>query len=530
MTAVTLADELRQAAVDAPERVFVRTVEQDVTYADMLDRVQQRAGRLRELGVGAGTPTVLVMDNGVEQVVTWFALSALRALHAPLNPALPPAHLTHALGVVGAQVVIADDAHLSRVAAVVRASDSGAVPQVVSGSDLAAALGSPVQPVQPGQPGHDEAVMALVGEVDELETATLLFTSGTTGPSKACALSHRYLVRAGQLHAREMGITASDVLYCPFPLFHIDAATLTVSAALAQRATAALGVRFSASGFWEEIRRTRATVFNFMGATLTMLWKQDPTDRDRDHAVRLAWGVPMPEWQGAFERRFGFPLRQVYGLTDGGVPVYDPLDDRHRPGTAGRVLPEYDLVVDTARRRSGDPDDVGEILIRGREPGLVMNGYFGDPDATAETVVDGWLHTGDLGSLDADGYLRFGGRLSDSIRRRGENISAHEVEELVTGHPEVVEAAALGVPSELTEEDVKVCVVLRPGSGLTPQALHAHLQQQAPRYLVPRYLEFVEVLPRTPTEKVEKFRLRAQGVTDRTWDAEAGERRARPPG
>lgn len=518
---LTLFNELVDAARDAPDQVFLRTIGEDVTYADMLERVHCRARQLTTEGVKPGSAVALLMRNSVEQVVTWFGLNALGALHAPLNSALRGPMLTHALHTAKAMAIIVDEEHVKAAEQVVRAEGGGqpahgippGIPdlphltcRVIRISDLAEA---------------PEADVALPHEVDELDTATLLFTSGTTGPSKACALSHRYLVRSGQLHATAMGITSADVLYCPFPLFHIDAATLTVSAALAARATAALGEGFSASRFWNEIRSTGATVFNFMGATLTLLWKREPTEQDRDHAVRLAWGVPMPEWQPEFETRFGFPVRQVYGLTDGGVPVYDPVGEGHRPGTAGRVLPEYDVAIDPSLRRVGDPEDVGEILIRGREPGLIMNEYFGNPGATAETIVDGWLRTGDLGSLDEDGYLVFHGRLSDSIRRRGENISAFEVEELALNHPDVVEAAALGVPSELTEEDLKVCVVMRAGSGVTPQGLHAYLCDRAPKYMVPRYIEFVDELPKTATQKVEKFRLRADGVTGGTWDADA---------
>ncbi|MGB5952289.1 MAG: ATP-dependent acyl-CoA ligase, partial [Ornithinimicrobium sp.] len=165
---------------------------------------------------------------------------------------------------------------------------------------------------------------------------------------------------------------------------------------------------------------------------------------------------------------------------------------------------------------------IGEILVRGRHPGLTMTGYFGMPEATAETVdADGWVRTGDLGALDPDGYLTFHGRVTDSIRRRGENISAYEVEEAVTAHPDVVEAAAIGVPSDLTEEDVKVFVVPRPHALLAAPVLHRYLLEREPRSMVPRYYELVDELPKTPTEKVEKHALRARGRTARTWDSEA---------
>jgi crotonobetaine/carnitine-CoA ligase len=422
--------------------------------------------------------------------------------------------LTHTLDVSQAGLILVDPTYERSARQAASQGDTRPRVDVVKpGAESFTSAGSPLPA---------DSVRAEPAQDSELETATLLFTSGTTGPSKACALSHRYLVRQGQLHAKYMGLGEDDVLYSPFPLFHIDAATLTVSAALSVRATAALGRRFSASGFWDEARAVRATVFNFMGATLTILWKRQATPRDRDHQVRLAWGVPIPEWQSEFEERFAIPLRQVYGLTDGGIPVYDPLDrEQQRPGYAGRVIDEYEVRIDQSRRRPGDPDGVGEILIRGREPGLVMNGYYRDPTTTAATVADGWVRTGDLGSLDDDGFLKFHGRLSDSIRRRGENISAFEVEELVGSHPDVVEASAVGVPSEMTEEDVLVCVVRRPGTSLTAQSLFAYCLAKGAKHMAPRFIRFVPQLPKTPTQKVQKFALRADGVTLDTWDAES---------
>lgn len=501
---LTLADELDRAAAERPHGIFLRMDGEDVTYLDCSARVLRRARQLWAVGLRSGQAVALLMDNSIEQVVTWFALSRLGAVHAPINPALAGAMLEHTFTTADPVLVIVDDAYW-------RAAEtaSGGMRRVLTATEIA-------------RLPYDVAVEVEVAAIvcSDIDTATLLFTSGTTGPAKACALSHRYLVRGGQLHARALGLTQDDVLFCPFPLFHIDAATLTVSAALAVRGTAALARRFSASGFWPEVRRTGATVFNFMGATLAILWKREPSPEDCTHGVRLAWGVPMPQWQQGFEKRFGFPLYQLYGSTDAGISAYDPIDARRRPGRAGRVLPEYEVRIDTTRRRPGDRAGVGEILIRGREPGLVMNGYYRDEEATANTIRDGWVRTGDLGELDDDGYLAFHGRLSDSLRRRGENISAFEVEELVASHPDVLEVAALGVPSDLTEEEVLVCVVRHPGATVTAPQIRAHCLDHGPAFMAPRYVRFVDELPKTPTQKTEKFRLRQDGITTDTWDAD----------
>lgn len=495
-----LADRAARRAVTDPDRTFLRMDGDDLAYAAFHELVLGHAAALAEQGVTAGDAVALAMPNSAQQVALWFALNRIGALHVPLNPALAGPPLEHALRVAGPVLVLAGEEALPRV--------GHALPALPEPPRLL-----PAASLTPGRTA-DAPPPAVV---DELGTATLLFTSGSTGPAKACALSHRYLRRQGELHAQALGLGPQDVLHSPFPLFHIDAATLTVLAALAVGGTAAVGRRFSASGFWDDVRRTEATVFNFMGATLSILWQRPPTATDRDHRLRLGWGVPLPAWWPQFEDRFGVPLRQVYGLTDAGVPVYDPVEGLRRPPAAGRVLDAYEVRVTGPDGAATAAGEVGEILVRGREPGLVMNGYHRDTEATARTVVDGWVHTGDLGSLDADGFLTFVGRRSDTIRRRGENISAFEVEQILTLHPDVAEAAALGVPSELTEDDVMAVVVPRPGAVLDPAELHRHCLRTGPAHLAPRYLDIAAALPRTPTEKVEKFRL---GRTATTWDAE----------
>jgi crotonobetaine/carnitine-CoA ligase len=289
-------------------------------------------------------------------------------------------------------------------------------------------------------------------------------------------------------------------------------------AALSVGGTAAVGKRFSVSRFWDDIRFFEVTVFNFMGATLSMLWKQPATDQDRNHKVRLAWGVPIPDWQHQFEERFGFPIYQVYGLTDAGVMVYDPQDGSQKYGYAGKLVPEWDLKIVNENLEQVANGTPGEILLKGNEPGLMMNGYYGMPEATEQAFVDGWYRTGDLGQLDDEGYLAFLGRLTDSIRRRGENISAFEVEEMVSAHPAVLEVAAIGVPSELTEEDVKVVVAFKPGQSATHAQIHSFCLETGVKFMVPRYIEFADSLPKTPTEKVEKYKLKETWQNEKTWD------------
>ncbi|MGW0595276.1 AMP-binding protein [Streptosporangium sp. NPDC002607] len=526
---MTLTRLLDERARRHPAKVFLRTREGDLSYAEFHERSRALSAGLAALGVRPGEPVAVLMRNSADAVLTWFAVARLGAVHVPVNTSLIGSGLAHAFQVTRARVTVVDAELLPALAALPH-EPSGLEAILVRGAGDALPTWHGTARVARFERAALPGVAVAPAETGALAPAMMLFTSGTTGPSKACVLSNRYLVRQGELHAENLRLTAEDVLYCPFPLFHIDAATLTVVAALSVGAVAAIGAGFSASGFWDEVRRFDATVFNFMGATLTILWKRPPRPDDRAHRVRLAWGVPMPAWRDGWEQRFGFPLLEVYGLTDGGVPVYEPLDAPRRPGSCGRVISQYELAIGGEDGSPLPPGEIGEILIRPREPGLVMNSYHGMPEATAAAFHGEWLRTGDLGRLDEDGHLYFCGRAKDGIRRRGENISAYEVEQVVEGHPSVLEAAAVGVPSELTEEDLKVCVVLRPGASLTAEELTEHCTRHAAPHMVPRYVEFLDLLPKTPTQKVEKFQLRQAGITPATWDREAARpgTRARP--
>lgn len=311
--------------------------------------------------------------------------------------------------------------------------------------------------------------------------------------------------------ARHLGITADDCVYCPFPMYHVDATYLTMAPALLVGGRAAIGSRFSVSRFWQETRDMDATIIDFMGATLTMLWKQDPKPDDHDNPVRLAWGVPVPPFKTEFESRFGLRITTAYGLTDGGMPAWVDGTEAWPIGSCGRVRDPYELRIVDDGDRDVAPGRTGEILLSSRVPGVLMEGYMSMPAETEQVMRGGWLHTGDLGHVDSEGHLYFDGRKSDSIRRRGESISAWEVEQVLEAHPLVAEAVVVGVPSALTEEDVKAFVVLRTGEMVSADELRLYCAPLMAKYMIPDYIEFVSMIPKTPTGKAAKHLLRDGG-------------------
>ena len=513
---LTLPGLLAEAASRWPAKAFVRFGEQTVTFHDFAAGVEGLAGALYGAGLRPGDRVCVLMHNSLTCLRSWFAVNRAGAVWVPLNTDFVGDGLAHALRLAEPRLVICDHALAGRLGDARVAQAAGSCAVIVAHAPEAAVTSHPRLEAL-GSPGPAPPPAAAPADL-----SALLYTSGTTGRSKACMLSHRYFTSQARIAIRDFGLRHDDVLYCPFPLFHADATALTTVPALITGATAAIGRRFSASRFWPEVRDAGATVFDFMGATLTILNKAEPRPDDADNPVRLAWGVPVPAWAPDFEKRFGLQILEVYGSTESNLPAIQRFDQERVPGSCGRATPEFEIRIAGDSDDEVEPGQAGEILTRPRIAHTVFEGYFGMADATAEAFRGLWFHTGDLGRMDADGNLFFLGRKSDSIRRRGENISAFEVEEGVNAHAAVLESAAYGVPSDLTEEDVKVSLVLRPGANLTPEQLVAFCADTMPRFQLPRYIEVVAALPKTPTGKVAKELLRSQSLTSGTWDTEAG--------
>lgn len=498
-----LAWDLLEAQARAlADKDFLRFHSGRVSYAAFLALAETTAGRLHTAGVRPGDIVPTFLPNGIAAASTWFALMRLGAVWAPINTEFRGTQLVAALNATGARLILVDPRYVDLIAGVL--PELPAVRDViVSGAatrDVGAVRFRTLEDIPP--------VSSPRADVERTAIAMIQFTSGSTGVSKPVQLSHGYLVGQARLTSRYFDLRENDVVYCPFPLYHWDATIGTVMGSLVTGATAALGERFSVSRFWDDIRAFDATMFDFMGSTLTFLYQRPPDPRDREHRVRLAWGLPMPEFRADFEARFGFPLFEGYGSTEGGVCVFQNLGETYPKGSCGRVAPEFALKLLDDEGNPVPVGEVGEIVTRPHDPTLMFSGYLGMPEVNAELIRDGWYYTGDLGRLDAAGNLYFAGRKKDIIRRRGENMSALEIERGIETHPAVFEAAAFGVPSPATEEDVAVAVVLRPGAALTDGELRAYCEGRMARYMVPEHVLFMDTLPKTPTEKIDKPALK----------------------
>jgi crotonobetaine/carnitine-CoA ligase len=519
---VNLWQLLEQHVRRTPDKVLLRYEDTRRTYAAVAAEALAWSAVFHGLGVRAGETVCLMLGNSPDHVAAWFGLCRLGAVTVPVNVHSRGEGLAYVLHHSEARLLVVEEALLPHVEAVrpltprlpgvllrpaPRAAGAGPRPAAYP-SAPALLAGAPAPPPDGGAPA--EAV------------ASILYTSGTTGPPKGVMLSHRAYLNSAACFAREMvRATPEDVFFTTLPLFHINAQAHTVLPAILLNATFALAPRFSASGFWDDVRRHDATIFNSLAAMIPILCKQAPGEGDRRHRARLTAcaATPTDVWS-EFERRFGVAIVEGYGLTEtAGFCVANP-PDATRIGSIGRPLSFVETRVVDARDAPLPAGGVGEIAIRARAPHLLMEGYFKLPAATAEAVRGGWFHSGDAGRADADGYLTFVDRMKQSIRRRGENISSWEIEKVVNAHPGVLESAAVGVPSELAEEEVKVCVVPRPGATLDPLDIVRWCETRMAYFMVPRFVEVRASLPKTATERVEKYRLKQEGRAG-AWDRDA---------
>lgn len=513
---LTLWRSLERQAEAHSDRPLLRFRDSVETYARLRERALQSAGAFVSVGVDVGDRVCLMLGNSPDYVHAWFGLTQIGAVKVPLNVHLKGDGLAYIVRHCEARVVLVEADLVPRLREVlsqlplvdrviVRGEAEALTDAEVSWSDLLSGAG----------PSREATA-------HPTDVAAILYTSGTTGPPKGAALSHRAYLNSARYFADDMvGATPEDVLYTSLPLFHINAQAHTVLPAMLRGGTAALGERFSASAFWNEIRAHRATIFNSLAAMVPILLKQPELPADRDHGARLTACAATPKdlWQ-PFEERFGVRIVEGYGLTEtAGFCVANPRGAA-RVGSIGKPMGFVEARVVDEDDREAAADVPGEIAVRALGPHVLMEGYYRMPDETAVAMRGGWFHSGDRGYRDADGYLYFVDRVKQSIRRRGENISSWEVERIVNAHPAVLESAAVGVPSDLGEEDVKICVVLRPGVELDPLELVRWCEPRMAYFMVPRYVEIMAELPKTATERVEKYKLKERGVAG-AWDREA---------
>ena len=528
---LTLTQVLARQCAHYGDKVFLTELwsGRNWSYRE-IDQLANRAAHvLQAAGVGKGSHVGLLLGNSAEHLAIFFALGKLGAVSVPVNTAARGELLHYYFSHADATLAIVDEDLAPRLDEVL--ASLPLIKQVLvlrrgsQAADLAGlSLQRPASDLLQSMPRADTSAPDVAVKCSDM--LMLSFTSGTTGPSKASMLSHAAALTYGTSASEAQGYRDSDIFYVCLPMFHNNALLAAIGAALVCGGSVALSQHFSASRFWDELRQSRATITNFLGSMSSFLWTRPAQADDADNHVRLVSMSPMPGYAAQFEQRFGLRAMSNYGLSDyGTVTAFVPGSPADKMGSIGKPRRGFDI-------RIVDDDDfelprgeVGEMVMRSSEPWRAATGYYKMPEATLAAHRNQWFHTGDRAYCDTDGYLWFVDRKKDCIRRRGENISAFEVEQVIMGHPAIANVAVFPVKTADNDEEVGASVVLRQGAGLTPTELVEHCARNMSYFMVPRYIEMLSELPITVNQKVEKFRLKqrmenALDSPDRAWDRE----------
>lgn len=519
---------LEHRAETHSDRPFLQyELDKPLSYNEVNQLVNRVAHGLASLGVGKGDKVLIWLPNCLEYIYTWLGANKLGAVEVPVNTAYKGYFLEHLANNSRSRVMIVDQEFLERVKfsednlqhlerLVVWGRKGIRENKLIPFKKLQVSFFDSLY----DNPSHNPET-----EVNYADIGAIMFTSGTTGPSKGVLMPQASLYIFSDEVVSLLRMTDSDVFFTCHPFFHANAQLMTIFPCLVVGAKVVAYERFSAGNWIDQIRDSQATLANFLGVMMDFVFRQPERPDDGDNNLRAICAVPCPpSIYEAFKTRFRVErILEVYGMTEIDLVTMMPYDD-YRPGSCGKVVDNlFELrIADSATDEELSPDRMGEMLVRPKIPWIMNVGYNEMPDKTAEAFRNCWYHSGDGLKVDEDGYFYFVDRVKDALRRRAENISSFEVEKVIIDHPAVAECAVVAVKSEYRggEDEVKACVVLKPGAALTPEEIMEWSEERMPYFAVPRYIEFISAIPKTPTEKVRKGELRSHGVTLTTWDRE----------
>jgi crotonobetaine/carnitine-CoA ligase len=507
-----IGKSLEDAVSRNPEKGFLVFKDQEVTYEKLLESVHRIANGLLSLGVKKGDKLAILLPNCLEFPYSWLAANCIGAVMVPVNARFVDDEIKYVLQHSEARALVTSQNHLEtierirgdlpRLDTIIDVDDGQAAGTVA----FSALLDSPVR-----LPATD------IGADDD---AVILYTSGTTGMPKGCLASHEYFLNLGEIQGQLFQLTSEDRVFTAQPFYYVDPQWNTIMVML-YNATLVFAERFSTSRFWDQVRGNRITCFYCIGSMTSFLYNMPPSELDKQHNLRMVQtsGIP-PRIHQAWEERFGVPVYEIYASTETTADIAVTPDMDRKVGTAciGRPVHYREVKIVDDNDIEVPQGQVGEILLkRGRG---MMKTYYKDPEATEWAFRGGWFHSGDLGYQDEDGDYHFVGRKKDIIRRGGENISAASVEQVLMSHSQILDAAVAPVPDAIRGEEVKAYVVLMPGEALSPQEVIEFCEENMAVFKVPRYLEFRDSLPKTPSERVQKQKLlrEKQDLTEGCYD------------
>ena len=515
-----------------PDRDYLKFADGPwIGYGEVNARANRIANALLARGVEHGESVSVMLPNCEEFVPVWYGILKAGAVMSSINTAYKGDFLSWTINLVEAKKLVISDIYLDRLDLI--KDELPKLEHVIvleTGNQEGPDPSLSFEPLSELLEAPDSEPEVAYSWTDD---ARIMFTSGTTGRSKGVIKQNAadYFSARGLLEVvsatagKSVESLAEDTFFSCLPLFHSNAQVLSGYPALVAGGRVAYVERFSSSKFWQQVIDAEATIFNSIGAVSYFIWSIPPSDLDRAHKVHTCFAAPAPrDIYNEFQERFGVKFIEGYGLTETGMATYMDPTREAVPGSMGKANPGYEVtIVEPGTDRPLEPGTPGEIVVDMKIPNIVMRAYYGMAEKTAEDFRNLKLHTGDLGRMDEEGYFYFMDRVKDYIRRRGENVSSMEVEKQVGGHPGIKEAAAIGVMAGegASSEDEIMVVCIAEGQAPDPAELTHWLAERMPYFMVPRYIRFVETLPKTPTERVQKVKLREEGITADTWDREA---------
>lgn len=517
---------LRERAAQRPEAVYLDAPEEGrrFTYREVLDSAERIGRAFGDAGAHPGDRVIIMAQNSSYFVRSWLGISVGGLVEVPINTAYEHDFLVHQACTVAARFAVVDDVLAERFVAVADQLPELAQLWVIdtgsAESAVAALRGCGWQADRWEE--LEKGGAAALPPVSPYELGAVFFTSGTTGPSKGVAMPNAQLYFFADLCVSMTRLTGDDAWLTVTPLFHGNAQFMAAYPALVAGARVVVRSRFSASRWVDQLRESQVTVTNFIGVMMDFVAKQPPRPDDADNPLRCVFAAPTASSLVApMRQRFGIEaFVEVFGLTETCAPIISPYGEDRPAGAAGLAADEWFEIrlVDPETDEEVPVGEVGELVVRPRAPWIVSQGYFAMPDRTVEAWRNLWFHTGDALRRDEAGWYYFVDRFKDALRRRGENISSYEVETAVLAHPAVRECAVIAVPADSEAGEDEVMAYLVTAEPVAAGEIWAWCQRRIPAFAQPRYLRFVDELPKTPSLKVQKAQLRAMGVTDDTYD------------
>jgi crotonobetaine/carnitine-CoA ligase len=500
------------------DKTFLLFKDQNYTYGE-LDRITNYvADAFRSIGITKGDKVAIMLPNCPEFLFTWFGLAKIGAVGVLINVQLKGTFLKHQIEIGDSKAAVVGTHYLNNF-----------LPILDELTDLRTVIFLPHETAAKSPEGphyyiYWDWVLSRPdtsppdADIQDWDPLSIMFTSGTTGPSKGVLNSHNAYIRCGEDCAKSTGLTDEDRCYIVLPLYHGNPQMMAVMSALWTGGSLVIGERFSASRFFQEAKQYGATYFTYVGTILAILSKLPEKSDDRDNPLRLCFGGGAPNnvWR-LIENRFKIKVYEAYGMIEAGTVTTINRIGKERFGSVGVPRDCFEVKIMNPRDEEAGIGEVGEIVVRPGETFVMFDGYYNMADKTVDSLRNLWFHTGDRARKDKDGFFYFEGRVKHTIRRKGENISSEAIENVINACPKVLESAVVGVPDEIAEEEIKAYIIVKPDADLSPEELIEWCRAGLPEFMVPRYIEFRNHFDKTGSEKIQKYKLQEEGI-GKAWD------------